>query len=341
MEEVRLTLDEIRDLCLHALRACGLSEENAQAVAEHMTACERDACQAHGIHRLPGYCASLRSGRVNPRSTPRVQELSDSVVRVDGDNGFWPRAVMAGRPLLIERARRHGIAAMSVVNSNHFGALWWDVEPIAEAGQVALMFVNSRASVAHSGGKRRIYGTNPMAFAWPRPGRPPMVFDQASAAIARGEIEIHRREGKALKPGWAIDRDGNPTTDPEAALAGAQLTFGGHKGTAIALMVELLAAALTGGFSSLEAVAMHKPADGGPANAGQFFIAIDPTRFAPPGETSHAMERAEALFATILEEEGTRLPSERRFRARERTPAEGVLVAAPFLAELRALAGPA
>ena len=341
MEEVRLTLDEIRALCLRALRAAGLSEENAEAVAEHMTACEQDACQAHGVHRLPGYCASLRSGRVNPRSVPRVQELTDTAIRVDGDNGFWPRAVMAGRPLLIERARRHGIAAMSVVNSNHFGALWWDVEPIADAGLVAMTFVNSRASVAHWGGKRRIYGTNPMAFAWPRPGKPPMVFDQASAAIARGEIEIHRREGKPLKPGWAIDKDGKPTTDAATALAGAQLTFGGHKGTAIALMVELLASALTGGHSSLEAVTMHKPADGGPANAGQFFIAIDPACFAAPGETSHAMERAEALFATILDEEETRLPSERRFLARERTPAEGVMVAAPLLAELRALAGSA
>jgi LDH2 family malate/lactate/ureidoglycolate dehydrogenase len=179
--------------------------------------------------------------------------------------------------------------------------------------------------VAPAGGIDKLYGTNPMAFAWPRVGKPPMIFDQASSASARGEIQIHLRDGKPLPEGWAIDADGNPTTDPKAALAGAQLPFGGHKGAAIALMVEMLAVGLTGGKFGFESAA-DANTDGGPSEGGQMLIAIDPARFAANGDGGPALSHAETLFEKILEQDGTRLPSDRRYEARKRTPSEGITI---------------
>ena len=152
-----------------------------------------------------------------------------------------------------------------------------------------------------------------------------MIFDQASSASARGEIQIHLRDGQDIPEGWAIDSEGNPTTDPEAGLAGAQLPFGGHKGAAIAMMVELLAVGLTGckfGFES----AQDKNTDGGPSEGGELLIAMDPARFGGAGDSEAALAHAELLFNEILQEDGTRLPSDRRYEARKLTPTEGITI---------------
>jgi delta1-piperideine-2-carboxylate reductase len=214
---------------------------------------------------------------------------------------------------------------MPLVNSYHFAALWYEVEALAEQGLVAFAFVNSRSYVAPAGGTKPLFGTNPMAFGWPRKGRPPLVFDQASSASARGEIMIHKRDGKAIPQGWAIDRDGRPTTDPAAALAGAQLPFGGYKGSAIALMVELMASGLARSHFGFEAAA-EDTGDGGPAKGGELLLAMDPARFVPGGDGGASLDHAELLFARLLGQEGTRLPSDRRYAARKRTPKEGIRI---------------
>lgn len=324
MSDVRLTLDEVRALAMRGLTNSGLSEANATVIADVMTTAERDGCKSHGLFRMPGYCACVKSGRVDGTVVPVLRDEAPGVLRVDAGHGFAAPAMAAGRPKLAEKARVQGIAAMPIVNAHHFAALWYDVDALAEDGLVAFAFVNSRAFVAHTGGIRKLYGTNPMAFAWPRPGKPPMIFDQASSASARGEIQIHLRDGHEIPEGWAIDPAGNPTIDPEAGLAGAQLPFGGHKGAAIALMVELLAVGLTGckfGFES----AQDDNSDGGPSEGGELLIALDPARFAG-GNAGATLAHAELLFEEILKEEGTRLPSDRRYRARRITPTEGITI---------------
>jgi LDH2 family malate/lactate/ureidoglycolate dehydrogenase len=325
VSDVRLSLDEVRALALRGLAASGIFDENAAVIADVMTSAERDGCQSHGLFRMAGYCNGARSGRIDGKAKPTLHDDAPGVIRVDAHHGFAAPAMAAGRATLAKKARQQGIAAMPIVHSHHFAALWYDVDALAEDGLVAFAFVNSKSFVAPAGGIEKLYGTNPMAFAWPRVGKPPMIFDQASSASARGEIQIHLRDGKPIPEGWAIDSHGNPTTDPQAGLDGAQLPFGGHKGAAIALMVEMLAVGLTGGKFGFEAAA-DVNTDGGPSEGGQMMIAMDPARFAANGDGGTALSHAETLFEKILEQDGTRLPSDRRYAARERTPTEGISI---------------
>lgn len=322
--DVRLSLDEVRDLATRTLVHLGASKDNADAVADVITAAERDECKSHGLFRLPGYGVALRNGRIDGKAVPAIADLAPGVVQVDAKGGFAPLALNAGRAPLAEKARSQGIAAMPLVNAYHFAALWYEVEALAALGLVAFAFVNSRSYVAPAGGTKPLYGTNPMAFGWPRKGRPPLVFDQASSASARGEIMIHKRDGKPIPEGWAIDREGRPTTDPAAALAGAQLPFGGYKGAAVALMVELMASGLPQSHFGFEAAA-EDTGDGGPAKGGELLLAMDPSRFAAGGGDA-ALEHAETLFTRLLAQDGTRLPSDRRYAARQRTPRAGIRI---------------
>lgn len=331
---VRLTLDEVSEIATVAFLEHGVSTDQTRAVVDTVTSAERDGCQSHGLFRVPGYLASVRSGKVSADAEPRVFDLAPAIVKVDGANGFAPLAIERGRPHLIERARSQGIAAQTITNAYHFAAVWPEVEALAAQGLVALAFVSSMSFVAPAGGTRPLYGTNPMAFAWPRPDRPPLVFDQSSSASARGEIQLHLRDGLSLPDGWGIDVDGNPSSDPAAVLAGAQLPFGGYKGAAIALMVELLAGALVGEVFSFEATERDNR-DGGPSSGGEFIIAIDPSKCVETveGQLAHA----ERLFGRILEQDGTRLPSDRRYATRLRTQIEGIEIPRSLYDEIQSL----
>lgn len=335
-ELARLMLDEVYSLAQQALRAHGVSADHAQAIAETVTAAERDDCKSHGLFRIPGYIQAVRSGKVTPDAIPEVRELAAAVVQVDGKNGFAPLALKVGNMPLAQKARSQGIAALAVTNSYHFAALWPEVEALADLGLVGFAYVSNLSYVAPADGVKPLYGTNPMAFAWPRAGRPPLVFDQSASASARGEIQLYQRDGKPLPEGWAIDADGQPTTDPTAALAGAQLPFGGYKGAAIALMIELLAGALIGDVFSFEASEIDNK-DGGPPIGGEFLIAIDPMHCVGHNDRQVQRGHAEKLFATILAQDGTRLPSERRFAARQRTPSEGITIPQALYNELQQL----
>lgn len=318
-QTVHCTLDAIFDLTADALVASGANRENAEAVAEVVWKAERDGCLSHGIFRVPGYCDALKAKAVNGSAAPKLIDSAPGVVRVDADNGLAALAMKVGRPALIEKAKSQGIAALGITNSAHFAALWPDIEPLAEAGLVAMNFVNSRAFVAPAGGAKAVFGTNPMAFAVPRPGKPPMVFDQASSASARGEIMLAARDGHTVPEGLGLGPDGEPTTDPNAILKGVQLPFGGYKGGAIAMMVEILAACVTGSDTSLEGEASYT-GHGGPSAAGHLVIAIDPAKFGQ----ERFLERVETMFETMLADEGVRLPGDRRLINRLKTPETGV-----------------
>jgi LDH2 family malate/lactate/ureidoglycolate dehydrogenase len=322
---VSMSLEEVHELTTSACLANGFSAEQTRAIADTVRAAERDDCKSHGLFRVPGYIASALSGKATADAVPEVRELAPGVLQVDGRHGYSPLALEVGRGPLVDKARSQGIAALAVVNAHHFAALWPEVEALGEQGLVGFAFVSAFSYVAPAGGSKPLYGTNPMAFAWPREGAPPLVFDQASSASARGEIQIHLRDGKTIPEGWAIGPDGAPTTDPTVALAGAQLPFGGYKGAALALMIELLAGALVGEVFSFEATERDN-GDGGPPEGGEFLIAIDPVRCVADGDRAGQLRHTEALFARVLEQEGTRLPSARRFAARERTPGEGISI---------------
>ncbi len=322
MSEINLSLDKVYQLAYDCMIANGCDHDNATALAETMTAAERDCCHAHGLFRLPGYAASLKSGKVKGDVKPTIKQLAPTVLQLDAHNGYAPLALKTAKQPLADCARQNGIAAMALIRVHHFAALWMEIEALAEMGLAAFAFTAYKPAVAPAGGSKPFFGTNPMAFGWPRKDKSPMVFDQASAAMARGEVMIAAREGHQLPEGVGITKDGKPTTDPNEVLEGAMLTFGGYKGASIALMIELLVGPLLGEAASFEA-ATRDNNDGGPPQGGELLIAIDPTKFGHPDDP---FAHAEQLFAELLDQPGTRLPGERRHQNREKTEIEGINV---------------
>ena len=333
-EEVTLPLDEVRRISIDVLKAGGLSDHHAHTIAEIVYAGQRDECHSHGMYRLLGCVRSVKEGKVNPKAVPDVVDHAPAVVRVDAHFGFSPLAFERGRPLLVEKARRAGLAAMAINNCYHFSALWPEVEAISTDGLVALAMTPSHSWVAPAGGSKPVFGTNPIAFAWPRPDGPPFVFDFATSAIARGEIELHRRAGKPIPTGWAIDSEGNPTNDPTAALAGAMLTFGGHKGSALSAMIELMAGPLIGDMTSAESMAFDEGVGAAPCH-GELILAFDPKIFLGADAAQH-VSRAENMFEAIVGQ-GARLPSQRRYEARERSKVNGARIPKALYDDLQAL----
>lgn len=314
-----VSIEDIRRVAHAALTNAGCDAENAAAVAGVMAAADRDGCASHGLFRLAGYLAALRSGKVDGHARPGAAHLAPAVVQIDGHGGFAPLAMAKAREALAPLARAQGIAAAALVNVHHFSALWIDIEPLVEAGLAAMCFTAYMPAVAPFGGRRPFFGTNPMAFGWPRADGGTMIFDQASAAMSRGDITIAARDGRTLPPGVGISASGEPTTDPAEVLKGAQLPFGGYKGTAIALMIELLAAGLIGQPFSFEAGERDNK-DGGPPRGGVFLLALDPARF---GDARGWAAHCESFFARYAKLDGVRLPGDRRAENRARIECAG------------------
>jgi len=312
MSTIALTVSEIYDLAYQCLLSNGCNDENAAAAARTISTAERDGSISHGLFRLPGYIKSLRSGKVNGHAKPKAEPLTPAAIRLDADNGFAPLAIEFGTPLLVEAANALGIAVLTIRNSFHFAALWPEVEAIAEQGLVGLACTVAVPMVAPFGAKEAFFSTNPLAFAYPRPGKDPYVFDMATAAKARGDIGIAARDGHELPPGVGLDSDGNPTTDAKKIHEGGViLPFGGYKGSAIATMIELLAAGLVGDYFSYEAAEVDN-GDGGPARGGEFIMALSPAILSG----SDWAEHSDGFFARLENMDGVRMPGQRRFANR-------------------------
>ena len=312
MATVAMTVDEIYELAVACLLGAGCDEPNAAAAGRTISAAERDGAVSHGLFRLPGYLASLRSGKVNGHASPREERLTEAAVRLDGDRGFAPLAIEYGTPLLVEAAERSGVAVLLIRNSFHFAALWPEVEALAARGLAGLACTAHVPMMAPFGAKRAFFSTNPIAFAYPRPGRDPYVFDMATAAKARGDVGVAARDGIELEPGVGLDAEGNPTTDARKVHdGGVLLPFGGYKGSALATMIELLAAGLVGDYFSYEAGRVDNR-DGGPASGGEFILAMSPEVLAGPGWAAHS----DAFLDELASMEGVRIPGQRRFANR-------------------------
>ncbi|WP_271410332.1 Ldh family oxidoreductase [Pseudomonas sp. Q1-7] len=331
---INLGLDQVHALAMRALTHNGMGEDHARAIAETITQGQRDECHSHGLYRVLVCVHSLRSGKVDPLAQPTLSQPAPAIVSVDAHQAYSLLAFQKGLPKLVEQARELGVAALVIRNCFHFSALWPEVEAIAAQGLVGIAMTPSHAWVAPEGGRKGVFGTNPLAFAWPRQGRLPFVFDFATSAIARGDIELHARQGKPIPLGWGLDADGLPTTDARAVLEGAMQTFGGHKGSALAAMIELLAGALIGDLTSAESLAFDAGAGATPRH-GELLLAFDPARFL--GDAwEEGQRRAEKMFAAITDQ-GARLPSERRFTARQRSEREGVWVERALLDDIQRL----
>lgn len=328
-----LSPQEIETLSMRVLRHHGLSEAHAGAITRVVMAGQRDDCQSHGVYRILDCVRTIRKGKVNAAAEPRLRDGAGAIVRVDADFGFAPLAFERGLDPLTESARRHGLGALVIRHCVHFSALWPEIEALTSRGLVALALTPSHAWVAPAGGRRPTLGTNPIAFGWPRGDKDPYVFDFATSAIARGDLELHRRSGRPLPDGCGVDAEGRPATDPLDVMAGAMLTFGGHKGSALSTMVELMAGALIGDWLSSESLDYDAGALASPCH-GELILAFDPAVFGDPAEAS---ARAETLFEAI-ESQGARLPSQRRYAARARSLEQGIAVPRALYEEIQALA---
>lgn len=316
---IHLTLQQVHDLSLEALMACNTDRANAESVAASVMASESDGIHSHGLARLPTYCEHARCGKIDGHARPTVEEIAPAGVRVDACDGFAHPAIDQGLEPLVRLARGNGIAALAVTRSYNCGVCGYHVERIAREGLVALGYVNAPASIAPWGGSDPVFGTNPVSFAAPRASGDPLVIDQSSSVVAKSEIVVHKQNNEPIPEGWALDADGNPTTDPAAALAGSMVPAGQYKGAGIALMVEIMAAAVTGSTLALDASSFADN-EGGSPRTGQLFIALDPQRFSA-GAFS---ERLERLLGAIESQDGARLPGSGRIAARARTAKQGI-----------------
>ena len=329
-----LTLGELTALLQQIFERHGTSAAVAQVLADNCARAQRDGSYSHGVFRIPGYLSSLASHWVDGQAVPVVEDVASGFVRVDAANGFAQPALAAARGLLVEKARSAGIAVLAIRNSHHFAALWPDVEPFAEEGLVALSVVNSMTCVVPHGASKPLFGTNPIAFAAPRAGGSPIVFDLATSAIAHGDVQIAARKGHTLPAGMGVDKHGEATENPKEILdGGALLPFGGHKGSALSMMVELLAAALTGGNFLFEFDWSKHPGAQTPWT-GQLLIVIDPSKSAGNNFAERSAELVRQMQGVGLE----RMPGDRRFIERAKSLSDGIVLGDEELSRLRALA---
>jgi (2R)-3-sulfolactate dehydrogenase (NADP+) len=334
--KVRLALDAAEQMARRALLSSGASDAAAASTARALVWAEADGQAGHGLSRVPAYCAQVRSGKVKGGAKPQLTRIGHGAARIDAGLGFAYPAIDLAIETLTTMAREQAVAAVTIQHSHHFGQAGAHVERLASAGLLALMFGNTPKAMAFWGGNSPMLGTNPLAFAAPLPAphTAPLVIDLALSVVARGKIVAAQKAGQSIPADWARGPDGLPTTDPTTALAGTLAPLGGAKGGALALMVEILGAALTASSFGWEASSFFDAA-GSPPDMGHLLIALDPGKFS--GGAFPA--RMQTLCAAMAADPGVRLPGSRRLKSREQAQREGLPVDESLLAEIRALHG--
>lgn len=332
-DDILLSQAEIHRLAFDFLRFHGLSPAQSRAMAGILTKAQRDGCLSHGLQRLPGTRETMAHPAFDRDAAPKVEQVTPVVIRVDAGFGFSISASLAGLAPLMDSARRLGIAFLAVNNGFHSTALWPVVEEIAENGLAALSMNPTHDWVAPAGGGRPVLGTNPLAFAWPRAERPPYVFDFATTAASRADIALHRQQGRAVPEGWGLGPDGLPTTDPASVLAGAMLPFGGHKGSALATMIELMAGPFIGDRTSRQSAEFDQGHRAAPCH-GELIIAFDPALLSGPED----LVAGEAVLDAITAQ-GARLPGTRRHAIRQQNLRDGIPVRRALYQQIMGMMG--
>ena len=309
---LQLDENEAWELVFDALQKHQTSTENAKEVADALICAEIDGQSGHGISRIPSYIQQLSSGKVDGNAKPTIVGSNGAVIRIDAKNGFAYPALSLAIKELVSCSKKYGIAVASISHSHHFGQAGRHVERLAESELIGLMFGNTPKAIPPWGGSKALYGTNPIAFSVPRSKTPPLVIDLSLSKVARGKVMMANQKNERIPQGWAIDEQGNPTSDAKKALAGAMLPIGDAKGSALALMIEILSAALTGSNFGFEASSFFD-SEGDSPGVGQLIIAIDPSFFS--GDVFS--ERVETIINAILEQPSTRLPGNKRLEKRK------------------------
>ena len=329
----RRSLDELTKLARTALVRAGANEAMAEATARALVWAEARGLASHGLSRVEQYATHLGNGRADGAAVPSIVRERGSAVLVDAGSGLAFAACALAVNEAIARARTNGIAFAGVTNSHHFGAAAWHLEPVGAAGLVGLAFGNSPAAMPAWGGKRPLFGTNPIAAVFPRRSAPPVSIDLSLSEVARGKLMMAAREGQPIPIGWALDKGGQPTTDPEAGLDGSMLPAGGVKGAMLAMIVELLVTALTGAQMGFEANSFFVD-EGNRPRLGQAFLVIDPAALAG---TDVYDARVETLLTAMLDDEGVRIPGYRRSDLADFAEKTGIDVSAVLVKKLEAL----
>jgi len=329
---MHITLEDAETLVKGVFEANGVLAETARSVAHALVQAEAAGQYGHGLRRIPAYIGQARNGKVDGKARAIASRPKPAVLMIDAALGYAYPAFDLTVEKLPAIAREQGIALGLIHRSHHAGVMALTVERFAEQGLAALMFANAPASMAAWGGKKRLFGTNPLAFAAPVSGDDPLVIDLALSTVAAGKIMAARQKGEKIPEGWAFDAEGRPTTDPNEALKGVMAPSGGAKGAALALMVEILSAGLTGGNFSHEANSFMEE-KGTPPSVGQTLIVIDPAA----GAASTATRIAE-LAREMASEDGVRLPGRRGQNARRAAIEKGLDIDDEVIAAIRALA---
>ena len=326
-----LTLSEIYDLSYKHLRRCGASELQAGPAAESVRDAEADGIRNVGLNYLPIYLGHLQHGKLDGDAVPTIISQEGAVMQVDAAHGFCHTAFAHALPAYATLTREMGVAVMSLQRSYSAGVVGWFNNLLAQEGLVSLMVANAPRSVTPYGGKGSFFGTNPIGFGAPRPDDPPIVVDMATSATAKVNVKQAYKEGREIPLGWAMDSDGNPTTDPKAGLAGGLAPLGGAKGFGLGLMVDIMAAGLTGGNWAYNAP-MFGNNEGPAPNVGQIIIAMAPAKV---GGTDYN-SRVEDMLGALEAKEGVRLPGTRRHAFRTNAEANGIDVPDTLIARIEA-----
>lgn len=331
MDSMTISIDEALALCQKALVASGTEGKNAQIVAGALIRAEVEGQKGHGLSRIPSYCAQVRTGKVNGQAVPVLEDIKPGLVRVNAGFGFAYPAIDLALPELTARAKTVGIAAAAIYQSHHFGVAGHPCENLAQKGLVAFVYGNTPSALAPAGAKKKVLGTNPIAFGAPQAGAP-LIIDFAVSTVARGKIMAAKQAGKNIPKGWALGADGKPTTDAEEALRGSMVPIGGVKGAALALIVEVMSACLAGAALGVEASSLFDP-EGAPPNLGQVILAIDAEALSG-GNFSQRLVDLAAVYDNI---EGARFPGLKRLKNRRQAEEEGISVPVALANEIQNL----
>jgi (2R)-3-sulfolactate dehydrogenase (NADP+) len=332
-----LTINEATRLATRALRLAGASEAMASSTAKALVRAEAQGMASHGLSRVPQYALHLRNGRADGNAEAVISRHKGAALLVDAKQGLAFPACDLAVSTAITTARSLGVCFAGVTNSHHCGVLVDHLRAVAGAGMVGLGFANSPAAMPAAGGKHPIFGTNPVAAAFPRRHADPLMIDLSLSEVARGKVMLAAKEGRPIPLGWALDSQGQPTTDAKAALEGSMLPLGAvssPKGSMLALIVELLVTALVGAQFGFEASSFFVD-EGNAPRIGQAFLVIDPGALAG---TDVYYERMETLIAEMLLDEGVRLAGARRTGLEQQATQSGLAIPEALRNQLEMLA---
>ena len=321
----QLSLDEATGLAERALRNAGAGQAMAASTAAALVRAEAQGLASHGLSRVPQYATHLRNGRADGQALAAIARQKGAAVLVDARQGLAFPACDLAVATAIATARTLGVCFAGVTNSHHCGVLVDHLRAVADAGMVGLGFANSPAAMPAAGGKHPVFGTNPVAAAFPRRSADALMIDLSLSEVARGKLMVAAREGQAIPLGWALDSQGRPTTDPKAGLAGSMLPLGAAsspKGAMLALIVELLVTALLGAQFGFEASSFFVD-EGNAPRLGHAFVVINPGALA--GQDVY-YERMETLITEMLVDDGVRLAGARRIALEQQAGQSGLAI---------------